>query len=132
MMLSNTCRYWLAALGCLWAIVVLGGCANVMRPVGLADMEDPETIVRIRAIHWAGENAREEAMPVLVERLAEDDKSVRLYAIASLKRIAGKDYGYDYKASARQRAEAVKRWRRALEGVPDDVEDKQGKARKSD
>ena len=129
---SNACGCWAVALGCVWAIVVLNGCADVMRPVGLAELEDPEPIVRIRAIHWAGENAGEEAVPVLVERLAEEDKSVRLYAIASLKRITGNDYGYDYKANAQQRAEAVKRWRQALEGASDAGEDKDGKTRKSE
>lgn len=99
-----------------FVVALLFGCNDPLRPVGLADLNDPDTVVRVRAIHWAGQESRDDAVGPLIEHLADDDASVRFYAIAALKRITGKDYGYDYKAGARDRAEAVKRWRAALAG----------------
>ena len=99
---------------CLWVMVSLSGCSDRLRQVGVADLDDPDTMVRVRAICWAGNNTEAAAVPELVERLAEEDESVRFFAITSLRRITGDDYGYDYKADAQCRAEALKRWREAL------------------
>lgn len=131
--ISKISRSWATLAVYVAAVLGLIGCtADVLRPVGLAELEDPDTVVRIRAIHWAGENAGQEAVPLLVERLTDDDKSVRLYAIASLQQITGKDYGYDYKANASQRAQAVTRWRQALQAANNGGENEQGKARTSE
>jgi len=98
-----------------WSIVILlAGCGGPPKKVDLLDLEHPDPAVRIRAIKWAGENQLMEAVPLLVDRLQEQDASVRFYAIISLKRITGTDHGYDYKADAAARAEAVARWRQAL------------------
>ncbi len=82
-----------------------------MKKPGIEDLEDERLTVRIRAIKWAGEEKVEAAVPLLVDRLEEQDESVRFFAIGSLERITGTDQGYDYKSGASQRAEAVKRWR---------------------
>ena len=84
------------------------------RTMRLAELEHPEVAVRIRAIKWAGENRVSEAVPLLVDRLSEQDPSVRFFAIGSLRRITGTDHGYDYKANATRRSAAVARWREAI------------------
>jgi len=100
---------------CYWSIIViLTGCGGLPKTVGLLDLENPDPAIRIRAIKWAGENKLTEAVPLLVDRLQEQDVSVRFYAIMSLKRITGTDQGYDYKADAASRSEAVARWRQTL------------------
>ena len=99
-----------------WPIIILlAGCGGPPKEVGMADLENLDPAVRIRAIKWAGENLLTEAVPLLVDRLQEEDASVRFYAIMSLKRITGADHGYDYKADAATRAEAVAQWRQALQ-----------------
>ena len=100
---------------CCWSIIIiLAGCGGPPKTVGLLDLENPDPAIRIRAIKWAGENKLTEAVPLLVDRLQEQDVSVRFYAIMSLKRITGTDQGYDYKADAASRSEAVARWRQTL------------------
>ena len=84
------------------------------RAVGLTDLEHPEVAVRICAIKWAGENRVSEAVPLLVDRLSEQDPSVRFFAIGSLRRITGTDHGYDYKANTAERSAAVAVWREAI------------------
>ena len=77
----------------------------------MADLEGPDVAQRIRAIKWAGDNKVTQAVPLLVDRLCEQDESVRFFAIEALRRITGTDRGYDYRADARRRAESVAEWR---------------------
>lgn len=105
---------------CLWfwagIILMLAGCGDPFdRKMGLSDLESPNPTVRIRAIKWAGDNKISPAVPQLVDSLQNEDKSVRFYAIEALRRIAGTNHGYDYKAAPNLRAEAVKRWRESLD-----------------
>ena len=95
-------------------ILLLAGCGQTVEKIGISDLESPDPAVRVRAIKWAGENKVSEAVPLLVDRLQEQDSSVRFFAIMSLERITGTDHGYDYKADAAARKEAVDRWRQAL------------------
>jgi hypothetical protein len=97
----------------IW-LVFLAGCSANMQPVGLSDLENRDPAQRIRAIKWAGENKVQAAVPLLVDRLQEQDSAVRFYAIEALRRITGTDRGYDYKADAASRAQAVARWRASL------------------
>ena len=76
----------------------------------LADLEDPDMTVRIMAVKWAGDNELIEAAPYLVDNLQNEDKALRFYSIQALRRITGRDCGYDYKASPGSRAEAVGCW----------------------
>lgn len=66
---------------------------------------------RMRAIHRAGELRDPQAVALLVDRLEDDDAGVRFYALLALERITGERFGYDYAASAPERAAAVARWR---------------------
>ena len=100
----------------VWSIVVLlAGCWQGPKPAAsLAALEDDNPAVRIRAIKWAGQNEVSAAVPLLVDRLTDEDQAARFYAIQSLRRITGKSYGYDYKSDARKRAEAIERWRQSI------------------
>jgi hypothetical protein len=99
-----------------WPIIILllAGCQNGGTSHQLADLENPDPAVRVQAIKWAGENKITEAVPLLVDRLQEQDVSIRFFAIMSLKRITGTDNGYDYKSDAASRAQAIKKWRQTL------------------
>ncbi len=98
-----------------WPILIsIASCATPERTVGLAELEDSDPAVRIRAIKWVGDNKISAAVPLLVDRLAEQDKSVRFFAIKALRDITGKDHGYDYRADDASRARAVARWRQAI------------------
>jgi hypothetical protein len=110
-------RFYLKAL-CVpvgWLLIsAMSGCAEPQPAPVISDLESSNPDLKIRAIKWAGENKIESAIPLLVDRLQEQDSSVRFFAICALKKITGTDLDYDYKADARQRAEAVKKWRTFL------------------
>jgi hypothetical protein len=72
-------------------------------------------LIRIRAIKWAADKNLRPAVPLLVDSLQSEDEAVRFYAIEALRRIAGTDHGYDYKAQPQQRAAAVKRWQESVD-----------------
>jgi len=84
----------------------------------LADLENRDVTMRIRAIKWAGEKQLAEATPLLVDRLEEQDPAVRFFAIMALEKITGTKRGYDYQADAASRAAAAARWREALAQTP--------------
>ena len=88
------------------------GCSGPLdRNMELKDLDNPDSIVRIMAIKWAGENKLSSAVPQLVDLLQHEDRAVRFYTIGSLKRITGTDNGFDYKADPKKRASAVQCWR---------------------
>lgn len=99
----------------LLPVVFLTGCGAVRAKPCLSNLESPDSAIRVRAIKWAGDNQVESAVPLLVDRLIEHDIYVRFFAIRALERITGKTYGFDYKADAESRAQAVARWRKSLE-----------------
>ena len=102
---------------CLAAVIIIivAGCSSPLdRKPQLSDLDNPNPMIKIMAIKWAGDNKLSSAVPQLVDLLQDEDRSVRLYSICSLKRITGRDCGYDYKAAARVRAEAIKCWRQFL------------------
>jgi len=106
-----------AYISLLVAVVLIQtGCSDPLnRNMQLEDLNDPDVTVRIMAIKWASENKITEAVPQLVNLLQNEDKSVRFYAIQGLKRIAGTDNGFDYRADPVSRADAVKRWQEFIE-----------------
>jgi len=107
-------RYALVAIG-----VGLAGCA----PAGLGReslytrLQSEDHQVRIQAVVEAGRTGDRGAVPYLVELLG-DAPAVRLFAIESLRRITGRDFGYRSYADEASRREAIGRWRRWLETPP--------------
>ena len=93
-------------------IMLSGGCLQTERPISPADLENPDPVVKIRAIKWAGENKDAQAVPKLLELSQDEDQAVRFYAVIALRNITQTDLGFDYQADARRRAEAVNYWKK--------------------
>ena len=91
------------------AIAFVTGCAAS----GYREsIQAPYSNDRILAIREAGERRDRLAIPLLVDRVEDEDSAVRFYAILALERITGDRLGYRYEDSASERQEAVDRWRR--------------------
>ena len=88
-------------------VVLLSGCAGGFPP----DLHSPDPAARIRAMRQVAEQEDKTAVPLLVDRLEDEDEAVRFYAIAALFRMTGTDMGYKYYKPLRERLPAVKRWR---------------------
>ncbi len=78
----------------------------------------PDPGLRIMAVREAGERGDGSAVPLLVDRLEDEDEGVRFYAILALEKITGTRMGYDYRKPAQERALAVNRWRSFLDSRP--------------
>lgn len=63
------------------------------------------------AIRAAGEARDEQAVPLLVDRLEDEDDAVRFFTILALEKITGERFGYDYAQPASKRARSVEQWR---------------------
>ncbi len=105
-------RYALVAIG-----VGLAGCwpAGLGRESLYARLQSADEPVRIEAVIEAGRTGDRGAVAYLVELLADEAAAVRLFAIESLRRITGQDFGYRSYADDAARREAIGRWRRWLE-----------------
>jgi hypothetical protein len=112
--LKSTCRInylWLAVA----IIPIVAGCSSPLdHKPQLSDLDNPNPMIKIMAVKWAGDNKVSSAVPQLVGLLQDEDRAVRLYSIGSLRRITGTDCGYDYKAAAHIRAVAIKCWHQFL------------------
>jgi hypothetical protein len=78
--------------------------------------EDPAD--RVWAAKTAAERHDRNALPLLVERLEDEDDAVRLFAIVALERLTGTRLGYQYYDPPAQRERAVRRWRHYLRQQP--------------
>jgi HEAT repeat protein len=89
---------------------LLAGCQQVDKPVDIESFSDPDPLIRISAMKWAVENQAEQAIGPLVDALGDEEAAVRFFAIGALVKLTGEDYGYDYKANAPSRLQAIERW----------------------
>ena len=85
----------------------VGGCFATARP-GLNSIDPNE---RARAAVRAGRQRDHRAVPLLVDRLDDEDVGVRFYALLALKQITGTTLGYHYRAPTVERQRAIQRWR---------------------
>jgi HEAT repeat protein len=69
---------------------------------------------RIKAIREAGEQKDRTAVPILVNRLEDEDDAVRFFAIIALERITGQRFGYEYSQPLAVRTRSVEIWREYL------------------
>jgi hypothetical protein len=76
-----------------------------------AEIQSANADERIRGILAAGQAKDRRAVPLLVDRLEDEDDAVRFFAIIALDKITGQRFGYDYALPAWQRAKAVEQWR---------------------
>ncbi len=89
-------------------LAVSCGCVSP-DPAAIQSAAPNQRILGIFAAATAGD-AR--AVPLLVDRLEDEDEAVRFYAIIALDRFTGQRFDYDYAKSASERARSVARWRR--------------------
>ena len=92
-------------------VVTLSSCSPVVRP----NLNSADPQARINAIVQAANAGDQQAVPLLVDLLDDDDGAVRFFAVLALEKITGTRRGYDYAAPAWRRAVAVRRWRDWLE-----------------
>ena len=88
-----------------------GGCAvpRTPYPESFNSFRSEE---RILAARHAAQIGDEEAVPLLVDRLEDDDAAVRMFSVLALEKLTGTRLGYDYAGDGLKRARAVERWRR--------------------
>ncbi len=91
------------------ALVLLTGCYP--GPHFRAGIQSPDPNNRILAIRDAADKKDAKAVPLLVDRLEDEDAAVRFFTILALDRITGERFGYEYSESADRRAGAVRKWR---------------------
>ncbi|HSW44467.1 MAG TPA: HEAT repeat domain-containing protein [Phycisphaerae bacterium] len=97
----------------VFTLAALVGCAAPRTPYPESfNSFRPEE--RILAARHAAEINDPNAIPLLVDRLEDDDSAVRMFAIISLEKLTGIRLGYDYAADDVDRARAVERWRRQV------------------
>lgn len=97
----------------IWGSVILllsGPACTSVGPYRAAISSD-DVNERILGIVAAGEARDRGAVPLLVDRLEDEDDAVRFYAILALERITGKRFGYDYAKQSGERAASVVEWR---------------------
>lgn len=97
----------------LLAVVVGVAALTGCRAPG--DMRSSNPYERARAIVQRAEAGDTSAVHQIVGLLEDEDEGVRLYAIVALRKLCGRDYGYNYYDAAPKRAAAVARWREALQ-----------------
>ena len=95
--------------------VVLGPVFFGLEPERLAFyMQSPYRALRATAAQAAGKRDLMEYAPELVSLLEDHDLQVRRAAIAVLRRLTNRFFGYDPAANARRRAKPVRRWQGLL------------------
>ncbi len=93
-------------------LVLLCGCAGCATPAHFrANIQSENPDDRILAVFAAGEASDRESVPLLVDRLEDEDEAVRFFTIQALEKIVGQRFGYDYAKPPEGRAPAVERWR---------------------
>lgn len=90
----------------LWLVA---GCQSPMNSKpAIQSLDANDRILAIRAAADANDRA---AIPLIVDRLEDEDSAVRFYAILALERMTGKRFGYDYAGPLADRNRAVDKWR---------------------
>ena len=93
-------------------LLALAACAS---PAFLReDIQSENPAHRILAIRAAAEARDARSVPLLVDRLEDEDRAVRFFTILALEKITGHRFGYDYAKPGADRRKAVERWRAYL------------------
>ena len=80
----------------------------------LSGINSDDPAVRVRSIAKAAKLRDARAIPLLIDRLDDEDGAVRIAANEALKQITGKDFGYRDFDPLYKRKQAVERWRNWL------------------
>lgn len=103
--MRNAILRWAAVLG----LVCAAGCAQ---PDWRSRLQSEDPLARIDGAIAAGQARDRAAVPLLIDRLEDDDEAVRMYAILALERIEGTTLGYEHWADETERAHMAQQWRR--------------------
>ncbi|MFM1802929.1 MAG: hypothetical protein RJA81_2281 [Planctomycetota bacterium] len=104
---SGTSRF-LRIMPGLFSLFVFG-CSSA--PKNFLSMNDPTAINRARAVAFNQTEPDAVAIPVMIDRLMDDDPVVRLASHESLKKRTGQDFGYLPYAEGEELSTSVARWR---------------------
>jgi hypothetical protein len=96
---------WLATV-----VLVLLGCGGP-NLTWQQKMNSSAGVERAQAVMTVGEKNMWPAIPQVINRLEDNDVSVRVLADETLCNMTGKDFGYNAYADEKERREAVARWR---------------------
>lgn len=100
-------RPWICLL--TLALAPITACG---RPAGRpVSFQSDDVNERILAIRQAAEQDDKTTIPLLVDRLEDEDEAVRFFAILALDMLTGRRFGYDYGQPSDRRAKAVELWR---------------------
>jgi hypothetical protein len=93
------------------APAALAGCVHPSEPLSV---KSHNPLVKIPAIKQAVREDDRAVLPQLVHDLDSDDAAVRFFAIAGLRHITGKDFGYRFYDDKIERRPAIEQWRQWL------------------
>lgn len=88
--------------------LLVGGCSFF--DLGHPSLRSPDASLKIPAIKQAAATHDVAAIPTLVQDLNSTDPAVRFYSSYALKRITGRELGYEFYAPETQRRLAIERW----------------------
>jgi hypothetical protein len=98
----------------LWVMVFyLTGCQSFQaaKQTTRNDIQSPDPVLRVKSIVQAGRINDKQAIPLIVDRLDDEDEAVRLAAIETLQKMIGNDFGYKPYDTVDKRKEAVEKFR---------------------
>lgn len=105
-------RGWTCGAAVCLSLAAAGGCGgSAEKRTSRASIQSESASERIMAIRAAGEAKDRKAIPLLVDRLEDEDDAVRFFAILALEKTTGERFGYDYARPANERARSVEQWR---------------------
>lgn len=118
--IRHTIGEWSCCLGpkaSLFVLVSLSttGCSSA--PKSFLSMNDPAAINRARAVAFGQSAPDASAIPVLIDRLSDDDPVVRLASHEALKKRTGQDFGYQPYVEGDELAGSVARWKQWWAGT---------------
>ena len=96
-------------------IISTFGCS--MAPKSFLSMNDPTAINRARAVAYGQSEPDAVAIPVLIDRLTDEDPVVRLASHEALKRRTGQNFGYQPYIEGDELVAAVSRWKQWWAGT---------------
>jgi hypothetical protein len=113
-------RCWLLP-ATLLALCFCAGCPSTAAPRDLVRLlQDEDPAVRAQAAVGAGESGDRKTLPLLIDRLSDEEVDVRLMADAALRKIAGdqvaNEMGWRAYDPPEVRTKAQQRWRQWLAG----------------
>jgi len=106
-----------SSIAALATLTVFSGCSSTTAPAtgDLAlDLNHPDARVRIRATRGVYDQNRMDLVPKLVENLSDRDEAVRMFTSVGLRKLTGKDFGYNPGGPPEERIASIQRWKEWL------------------